>query len=175
MGNEISIIEHPALNNNPKYPVGLNLDYWIREVDIYYKLIEKDIIDNAKAPVSQIHLFCTGSSGAIISALIASKFDSRFNVVISHIKKDGEISHSSGHVFDSGINDSDMGYIVDDLISSGQTMIRIIESLTKKQLKITRAIIVSGDVDKHVIDRNFEIFNNIKTLYCGRYNRTPSY
>ena len=81
------------------------------------------VLDNLY-PKGNISIWCRGSSGAILSALVVSNMKNN-NVNIYHIKKDGEKSHSGINIFDK----SRVNVIIDDIISSGTTMQYIYEGI----------------------------------------------
>ena len=91
----------------------------------------------------KISLWCRGSSGAIISGIIASRVD---NCIICHIKKQREYSHASTS-FDA---ESEVNIIVDDFIETGETIREIHKQAIKTVRKID-CIIVSAEVYKKSI------------------------
>jgi len=92
------------------YPVGLNMSSNITTIEQYCNIIQREYSNKP------IMLHCMGSSGAIIAGIIAYKKD---NVIINHIKKDGENSHNSRvQTFIDMYNN----IIVDDIVASGSTV-----------------------------------------------------
>jgi len=134
------------------YPVG---DEISRNMPIIKKLGAKirTVIIRNKIEIKKINIFCSGSSGAIIAAIISETLIKKFgDVDIRHIKKCGENSHGFEYTTYGmrGFN-----IIVDDFIATGETMKRIFYSIeinTKIDL-----IAVTGEVNGHMID-----FFNIK-------------
>jgi adenine/guanine phosphoribosyltransferase-like PRPP-binding protein len=61
-------------------------------------------------------IFCRGSSGAIIAGIIASIIEI---TEIIHIKKAGEKSHSDNNFI---VDDNDIVIIVDDFVTTGNTL-----------------------------------------------------
>ena len=92
------------------YPVGANI---MRNLPIILEMAE--LLKKA-FPTERIHLWCRGSSGAIIAGIIATNFK---KVVICHIKKPGESSHSEG--LPKTVKDA-VHIIVDDFIGMGATV-----------------------------------------------------
>jgi orotate phosphoribosyltransferase len=100
------------------YPIG-------RFITSYIEICKEiaTVLDNLY-PDGKISIWCRGSSGAILSALVVSNMKSN-NVNICHIKKDGEYSHSSVNTFDR----SRVHVIIDDIIATGTTMQYIYEGM----------------------------------------------
>src|ERR1035437_900978 len=89
-----------------------------------------------------INLWCRGSSGAIIAAIIASKLISlHYNIVICHIKKEGETNHHGNGIyfFPDGIN-----IIVDDFICSGDTINLISEQIQKREVNFDCLVVTQS-------------------------------
>lgn len=118
--------------NTIHYPVGSDMPRLIEQVKEMAQEINREInrIDNGgERPVC---LLVTGSSGAIIGAMISCNLIALFKgghtgrkVVICHVKKHGENAHSSGNSpnhFEKRIT-----IIVDDFICSGSTVNRIVD------------------------------------------------
>jgi len=78
-----------------------------------------------------INLWCRGSSGAIIAAIISSKLiEKKYHVTICHVKKEGEKNHHGDGIYfiPDGIN-----IVVDDFICSGDTINFISEQIQKRE------------------------------------------
>jgi phosphoribosylpyrophosphate synthetase len=113
----------------------------------------------------RFRLVCAGSSGAILSALAASILAGSV-VEIIHIKKDGEKSHCEGDQAEDYIDT--VTVIIDDLISSGDTVCRIYKKFTEAnpEHKID-AIIVNMRVEMHrLAERCSDII--IDKLICNQ-------
>ena len=93
----------------------------------------------------KLRLVCAGSSGSILSAIIASS--SKLKVVeIVHIKKEGERSHHEQNHIDR-YNVDAYNIIVDDFISSGGTIIRIYDKFKDANPGIQiKALIFAEDI-----------------------------
>ena len=136
------------------YPVGEH----IRE---YFNLSrEIGTIINENFPEKSITLWCRGSSGAIIAALVSQHIFA--GVEICHIKKSGENAHISIPTPQHDIN-----IIIDDLMASGDTVEAIYVAMKKD--KITPiGIIMTGDLKiyklKQILGKKYE---KLKLLVGG--------
>ena len=132
-----------------EYPVGSHMSYNIPIIKKMVSIIKRKYNDKP------INLFCQGSSGAIVAAIICL-YVSKCKII--HIKKDGEYSHSLSCPQHDGYN-----IIVDDFISSGATVQRIIEEAAKiHYIREFDALIVSDSINKKVI----KSLINIDHVYC---------
>ena len=125
------------------YPVGIN----INQIIFYIKEVMKCIIDNEVFKnVHYINIWCTGSSGAILSALLAEKITfhySSITVRIYHIKKEGEHSHNGN--FEKLFIDNDMyNIVIDDFVSTGDTLQRIQKHLSFHSVNKVDLLILSS-------------------------------
>lgn len=101
----------------PTYPMGENIAQAIQYIDQAVPFI-KDLIKDFP-----VHIWCSGSSGAILAALLAKSIDN--HCVIFHVKKEGENSHC-GNSFDKASEDRQaVSIIIDDFIRTGETISRI--------------------------------------------------
>lgn len=112
-----------------------------------------------------ITLFCQGSSGAILAALVAARCS--FVKEILHLKKPGEKSHAAS--FEKAFPNS-FNFFIDDHIASGYT----IEMCCKNFLyhnpgKKCNGIIVSSIVFEK------DIPCNVDYLICGQYDQAHAY
>ena len=132
-----------------EYPVGSQMSYNIPIIKKMVSIIKHNYNDK------RINLFCQGSSGAIVAAIICLYVN---GCKIIHIKKDGEDSHSlSCPQFDS------YNIIVDDFIVSGVTIQRIIKDAAKiHHTHEFDALIVSGIIRENVIKN----LTNVEHVYC---------
>jgi adenine/guanine phosphoribosyltransferase-like PRPP-binding protein len=97
------------------YPIGHNMTNAME----YINLIAPILQDLCKE--HPINIWCMGSSGAILSALLTTKLSNQCS--ICHVKKDGENSHDSSlHVQQHAIN-----IILDDFSRTGDTVNKIAE------------------------------------------------
>jgi adenine/guanine phosphoribosyltransferase-like PRPP-binding protein len=99
------------------YPVGENIQSYLPTIRGMIKAIKA--LDK-----KDIKLCCRGSSGAIISGIIAAEIP---ECEIIHVKKDGETSHTYNSEYT--ILPSDYIIYVDDFVSSGSTMLAINRAL----------------------------------------------
>lgn len=133
-------MEHIKLESLPmmSYPVGEFMDRNI----LLIEEMSKVIIDNYGG--DNINLWCRGSSGAIIAALICNKFISQTGgkCKIAHVKKEGESSHHSTPTY----NSSYKNIIVDDFIASGRTVIAILQEMLNYLVQPKVTIVVTGTI-----------------------------
>lgn len=132
---------------NISYPVGGDLTGLLKSVEYMSQGIKTAFkYEDDK----ELCLLATGSSGAIIAGLIASKLGGAFSrVKICHLKKQGEKSHSSGIRPSS----QSLKVIVDDFISSGETVNRIANGF---DLPHVNAICVTEEIYKDRIKFSFD-------------------
>lgn len=137
------------------YPIGLNFSENLANMKTMGDSLFMILYENYGAEIPHLNLFCTGSSGAIISSIIAQKLDEKkLSYSLLHIKKDGETSHSaqvpvySGYEFTNCLN-----IFVDDFISSGSTISKLHKTVVEKfpQFKLD-VICVTGYVESNIID-----------------------
>ncbi len=137
------------------YPVGeaihKNMDYIIKLGNAVLKIIPKN---------ENITLWCSGSSGAIIAALVCSIImPTAAMVKLNHVKKDGE-SHHGSNIYSplSG------GYsiIVDDFIGMGTTMKRIF----KQSGNVYCIGLCGGWSKRYTSDMGFLQEYKIKSVIC---------
>lgn len=136
------------------YPVGEYVQRHIRTIKYYAEIIKRENKDKKK-----VCLFCMGSSGAIISAIVCSELDDYFECEINHIKKIGENSHSSAT---PSMNPENFNVIVDDFIATGET----IQSILYRYDRKFDLLIVSGSVSIYTLER---IKYKIKKIYVQSY------
>lgn len=102
-----------------EYPVGENITKNLPTILAMSNLL-KDLY-----PSKSMHLWCRGSSGAIIAAIIATNFK---KVVICHVKKSGESSHTDA--LPKSMRNA-VHIIVDDFIAYGSTVNEIYTAFKK--------------------------------------------
>lgn len=101
------------------YPVGENLEENMPIINEMARLIQEEYDGGG------INIWCRGSSGAIVGALIAAQYISSYGgAKVCHVKKDGESSHNH---YPNPERDY-VNIMVDDFISSGDTVKEIWES-----------------------------------------------
>lgn len=104
------------------YPVGENIARNIPIIKLMVKRF-KLVKEFKNRPVN---IMCQGSSGAIIATFFALAIK---NSTIVHVKKPGEVSHSSLTI---NMSDNPVNLIVDDFISTGETVKRIYSAVTSR-------------------------------------------
>lgn len=112
------------------YPIGSRMSNTIDLAEHYVeKLLQQFKINKIS---DNINIWCRGSSGAILSAIVAVKLqvELRSTVIkICHVKKEGEESHSDSIQIAYG--NSVTNIIVDDFSASGCTLNKIYEKASK--------------------------------------------
>lgn len=167
------------------YPIGNNINqiiFYIKEVMTC--IIDNEIFNN----VHYINIWCTGSSGAILSALLAEKITTNYpqiDVTIQHVKKKGEDSHNSGNIRHFA-NDVMYNIVIDDFVSSGDTLQRIqkhlsFHSVNKVDLLILSAICIDAEY-KYDCETDMEILESVAlrhfvpdTLITGNFHITSDF
>lgn len=116
------------------YPVGNYINANIPKITSMVKALRKIKVLNTKLISNGVNIICRGSSGAIIATIFATQLADVTSKII-HIKKDGESAHSSGtDILREGVN-----IIVDDFVSTGETMTAIYKAfkdLTPKEIDV---------------------------------------
>lgn len=142
------------------YPVGAYYQ------EVYRKFMEISKFFFNKIPVSQledktINLFCTGSSGLITASIFAGYAQENYSHVFSQIriidiKKHGERAHGESFTFFDPDEDNNFNIIIDDFISSGETLRKLIFDIKDKLMRRIlcdntdvkfNSLILSGYVD----------------------------
>lgn len=136
------------------YPIGYNIPNLLLLVDTYV-----DAFNQIKPHENtRINLWCRGSSGAMIAALFASKINHTF-LYIAHVKKQGETSHMSAVYYP----DNCYNIIIDDFISTGETVKAIIDHVHEKvdtTDKLDLLIVASGALDTTFAEDFKKIISN---------------
>ena len=131
--------------NTMGYPVGLNMK---DAVDYINKVGE--VINLPCSKSTEIAIWCRGSSGAILASLLLVKLTGGLgysSVYIYHVKKPGESSHNIKHVCDSEYH-----IVIDDFISSGETIRAIAMEMWQSKIEFIDCLIVHSVgfyYDKH--------------------------
>lgn len=128
------------------YPVGIHIQKNKPFINKYIRIIKKYFPDRT------ISLIVTGSSGAIIAGVIATKV----NCEIIYVKKEGEESHASH----ADLPKNQIKIIVDDFVQTGATIQRILNTFP---LLIFDALIVGGSIDTDAFD-----FNRFNYIFCRK-------
>lgn len=136
------------------YPVGENI---IKYFDIC-KEIGMHI--NKQFPNKSITLWCRGSSGAIIAALVSQYIIT--GVEICHVKKKGEDSHVTEVTARHDIN-----IIIDDLMASGDTLEKIVRAMDC-EFATANCVIMTGCIKPRKLKMIFgDLYENL--LIIGGY------
>lgn len=114
------------------YPVGENIKAWKHYISLIIPHLQEIIGDKP------VNIWCSGSSGAILSAFLCSQMEN--DIVVCHVKKDGESSHH-GNSFYKIKGHKAINIILDDFMRSGATVNRIWEQAKRYCDKIDVLII----------------------------------
>lgn len=132
------------------YPVGRYINEAIEFISrVTNKITSEELLPKRK----EIILWCRGSSGSILAALLASKLVVLgFKVIIRHVKKPGEDSHTSN----GWINDYNyFNIIIDDFVATGDTIVAISKEMAKSGIEEIDCIIVSAShIQSEIIKKN---------------------
>lgn len=165
-----NVILSEALKIMPDYPVGRNLGQTMMVASsmanelnkLFMKISRQNIESMFGFQSPHITLFCQGSSGAILAALVAARCC--FVKEILHLKKPGEQSHAGS--FKKGYPDS-LNFFIDDHIASGQTIAMCCRNfLFHNPRQLIHGVIVSSMVFEK------DIPENIDYLICGQHDQT---
>lgn len=119
------------------YPVSSYIQFNIPTIlDMVEKL--KTELDENK----ELILWCRGSSGAIIAGVMATQIK---NAKISHVKKDGESSHSATVSTTPKDRKNTINVMVDDFTSTGSTLNAIYDQMKAHKIKV-HGLCISGTV-----------------------------
>lgn len=132
---------HIRLDGYMYYPTGLHIHRNLIAINQMASQLTSEFGREA-----EIALWCRGSSGAIIAAIVSMSFP---NSVINHVKKDGENSHSSNIYSMRPIN-----VIVDDFCDSCATVNAIATAMSWDGATVD-CIAVFGSVETNRIDFNY--------------------
>lgn len=124
------------------YPVGEYMNYNLPIIKSMYKSLKKLF------PKDNLTLYCAGSSGAIISGVLASMFKDR-KVIIAFVRKSKEKSHGDYYL---PLEKDSKAIIVDDFIASGLTIYNIYEGFHKHNPSLEiDCLCVSGVMDERAL------------------------
>lgn len=139
------------------YPVGSNMDKANEYINSAYELFLKI---GFRGEV--IHLFSRGSSGNILATLFSIKaMKDGYKVLIHNILKNNETSHINGIINISEYDEiKEIYLIIDDFVSSGNTLTAIAASIPQKIKKY--GIIVNRT---HIFLEKFPEYEN-KIDFC---------
>jgi adenine/guanine phosphoribosyltransferase-like PRPP-binding protein len=104
-----------------------------------------DMVEKLKPELDEnkeVILWCRGSSGAIIAGIMATHIE---NARISHVKKDGEGSHSGSISTTPNDRKNTINVIVDDFMNTGDTLNAIYEQMKAHKIKV-HGLCISGTV-----------------------------
>lgn len=166
--NQMTNFERLKSKNKIPYPVGYRMSETMKIVeDMASKL--KSLFPSEVLPMNGPDkpklIFCVrGSSGAILAGLI-TPFLIDYEIVINHIKKDGECSHNDGKP--PYLPNEWPWIILDDFILSGETVNEIYKDMCRAHVNCkVDCLCISGFFNQSYI--KFKPINVI----AGGYNRS---
>lgn len=133
------MILHIIPNQNEiNYPVG----HYLKDALQFVKRSVKIIVEKKLFPTSDITIWCRGSSGSMLASMLTIElYNNNYNnIKVSHIKKLGEDSHSSGKVI---FCKETFNIIIDDFVASGATIQSIMYEMNY-YVEYCDCLIVSG-------------------------------
>ncbi len=137
-------IRNPELTTDLAYPVGENV------TENKEKILEmiKSFSKIREFKKKFVNIICMGSSGTIIATLFAMHLRNANKII--HVKKSGEWAHHKILCFNTSRNS--INIIVDDFISSGDTMRRIYEETQRRGERDIHCVCVTGVYAQGQID-----------------------
>jgi len=120
------MITHQLIEGETKYPVGSHIVYNLPIInDMANGILAIKNIYFAKK--DGLILICRGSSGSIIAGIVANKLSTEIDdITIIHVKKEDEVAHDDGNLR-YGIVKNQLTVIIDDFISTGNTVWKIMD------------------------------------------------
>ena len=155
-------------NREMRYPIGVHIQYnWPVIQCMQNKLLEYLLKEQLKNKI--IQLFCMGSSGSIISSLIASHLISNeFEVTIHYIQKEGESRHGGNYDVDDAKLIS-INIIVDDFIITGETIRKIYRTMIDRNIEV-HGVMFSGTCSYDAMIGNMP---DLKFTICEKLYNYP--
>lgn len=137
------------------YPITCNIQQSLPTINLVTDTLKKSANNKGR-----MVLCCMGSSGAIMAGIAASKIS---NVVILHVKKEGEHAHNTHKSF-AFVSD-DYIVIIDDFMSTGTTVRRIYSFLEEEEIKVNCIALAGAQSCTSLIKEiNPELFIYTNTL-----------
>jgi adenine phosphoribosyltransferase len=157
---KISLIEAPVIKKG-KY------NYFVHPITDGIPLVEPKILEEAAAGISKYgnmdvdKIVCVEAMGIHIATALSIKTKIPFVVVRKRVYGlEGEVAvhqttgYSHGELYINGLKKGDKIILVDDVVSTGGTMIAVIKALERMGVKIVdvMAVIEKGD-GKYIVER----------------------
>ena len=149
----MKVIRHS--NNNVGYPIGSN---FLPNLNVCKELANNIMCE---FPHNKIQFICTGSSGAIIAALVAQHIPTSR---ICHVKKEGEKSHCTASIES---NNDFIKIIIDDFTSTGSTVNRLITYLNNFDSE-ERHLALLGDDNLDALGNKLFQWSSFETVFLMR-------
>ena len=146
-----------------EYPVGENMHDNLKTINAIAKKLLFHV--NKTMPEANVNLWCTGSSGAIMAAIVCDRLSSRSDGMcrICHVKKEGEQSHTDGI---RPLIGNELNVVIDDFVYSGATMVRITRAM-RSHGRLVDCVALGGTfANSWLDDGNIFEFQNISTVIC---------
>lgn len=156
----MKIYQIPELDELP-YPIGKELKPLIKFIKDVVKIIKNNNILPLDLPIK---IWVRGSSGAILSGILCTKLMTickKNSITIKHIKKPGEYSHD---VYKPAAIESSYNIVIDDFVSTGDTMEHIQETLNKHKVPKVNLLILSSTGLSYDEDTDCDRDGNYHTL-----------
>lgn len=157
-------------NCSINYPVGRYINDAISFIDAVVNQIDKD----DSFPTQDLAIWCRGSSGAILAALLSQYFctEGFREVRINHVKKPNEYSHSSNSLHVGACN-----IIIDDFIATGETVREIMKCMKHNGVDYVDYLIVSDtdlrfDDDDNIVGLTYPVPRHLvvsKTKHLNKH------
>ena len=154
-----------------KYPVGGYINDTISFIDAVVNQIDND----DSFPTQNLAIWCRGSSGAILAALLSQYFftEGFKEVRINHVKKPNEHSHSNNYLHVGACN-----IIIDDFIASGETVREIMKCMNQNGVHYVDYLIISDtsvrfDTDDNIVGLTYPVPRHLvvsKTNYLNTHS-----
>jgi len=137
------MITHQLIEGETKYPVGNHIVYNLPVINSMANGI-LGIKNIYFADKDGLILICRGSSGSIIAGIVANKLSTEIDdITIIHVKKENEVAHDDGNLR-HGIVKNQLTVIIDDFISTGNTIWKIMDE-TNQYIYKYDILCVSGN------------------------------
>lgn len=154
---ELKCLAHPVTNHITTYNRTI-----LQHMRTALKQEIESYVDACNYAFPAVNIFVTGSSGSFISAWLLARIDLpdivKINVI--YLKKEGEHTHYDQRREITPLMDKDFNVIIDDFISTGVTLGRIMSEVVEKGINSIDLLLVSGDVDPDYIS------DRIKKVIC---------
>lgn len=132
----MTIVTFKTYDDDEYYPVQFFMRAAISNVNEIYNNLKNEVnLSNIN-----INVWCSGSSGDILAALLVNKIYNDYSnneIHIHHVRKPGEQRHydDCNDTFNCNFGDNALNIIIDDTVSSGTTLSRILKRMAEYNVK----------------------------------------